>query len=53
MDYHRSYNLMNYKLKDPDLGMKYENLEVVRGLNGCEHESGFILSHVAIAGISP
>lgn len=48
MDYHRSYILMNYKKKDPTLPLSFDNMALIRPLDGSKAEAGFILSHVAI-----
>ncbi|KAJ1930550.1 hypothetical protein IWQ60_000160 [Tieghemiomyces parasiticus] len=48
MEYAQSYALYNYRLKDPDAGITYPNLALVRKFSGCPAEHGFILVHVAI-----
>jgi indoleamine 2,3-dioxygenase len=50
MEYAGSYALYNYKLANPDLGMKYSNLRLIRaferGLDPASSEAGFVLTHV-------
>lgn len=45
-----SYALYNYRLLDPDEGMDYDNLALIRafenGLDNKSSEAGFILVHV-------
>lgn len=53
MDYARAYILNNYKTKDSALGITYDNLEVIRGLEGSVNEQGFMLTHTCVAGHSP
>lgn len=48
MEYAQSYALYNWMKKDPRQGMNFENLELIRAFEGSEHESGFILVHVAM-----
>ena len=48
MEYAHSYALMNYKKKDPNGGLVFENLELIRTFEGSEHEAGFILVHVTM-----
>ncbi|OBT47381.1 hypothetical protein VE00_02130 [Pseudogymnoascus sp. WSF 3629] len=50
MEYAGSYALYNYKLENPDVGMKYTNLRLIRafekGLDPTSSEAGFVLTHV-------
>ena len=48
MDYARAFVTNNYKRKDMSKGMTFENLELVRSLDGCPEEAGFVLTHVCI-----
>ncbi len=50
MEYAGSYALFNYRMHDPDLGMEYANLRLIRafehGLDSSSSEAGFVLVHV-------
>ena len=50
MEYAGSYALFNYRLADPNLGMDYSNLRLIRafekGLDPSSSEAGFVLVHV-------
>ncbi|CAJ2502917.1 Uu.00g103110.m01.CDS01 [Anthostomella pinea] len=50
MEYAGSYALFNYRLHDPDGGMDYFNLRLIRafehGLDPSSSEAGFVLVHV-------
>lgn len=50
MEYAGSYALFNYRMHDPDLGMGYSNLRLIRafehGLDPSSSEAGFVLVHV-------
>ncbi|KAI8633851.1 indoleamine 2,3-dioxygenase-like protein [Xylariaceae sp. FL1651] len=50
MEYAGSYALFNYRLQDPDRGLEYENLRLIRafehGLDPSSSEAGFVLVHV-------
>ena len=50
MEYAGSYALFNYCLADPNAGMEYSNLRLVRafekGLDPSSSEAGFVLVHV-------
>ncbi|KAI0394662.1 indoleamine 2,3-dioxygenase-like protein [Xylariaceae sp. FL0594] len=50
MEYAGSYALYNYRLQDPELGLQYDNLRLIRafetGLDPSSSEAGFILVHV-------
>lgn len=48
MEYAQSYSLYNYQKVDPNQGLKYENLALIRAFSGCKSEHGFILVHVAM-----
>lgn len=48
MEYALSYALYNWKRKDPNGDLDYNNLELIRAFEGSEHEHGFILVHVAM-----
>jgi indoleamine 2,3-dioxygenase len=48
MEYAQSYALYNYKKKDVNAPLAYENLELIRQFSGMPSESGFILVHVAM-----
>ncbi|KAJ8124837.1 hypothetical protein O1611_g8803 [Lasiodiplodia mahajangana] len=50
MEYAGSYALFNYRLQDPDRGLEYDNLRLIRafehGLDPSSSEAGFVLVHV-------
>ncbi|KAI1270389.1 indoleamine 2,3-dioxygenase-like protein [Xylariaceae sp. FL1019] len=50
MEYAGSYALFNYRLQDPDRGLDYDNLRLIRafehGLDPTSSEAGFVLVHV-------
>ena len=50
MEYASSYALYNWRLEDPEKGMEYSNLRLIRafehGLDPSSSEAGFILTHV-------
>lgn len=50
MEYAGSYALFNYRLVDPDKGLQYDNLRLIRafecGLDPSSSEAGFVLVHV-------
>ena len=50
MEYAGSYALYNYRLEDPQGGMEYDNLRLIRafekGLDPKSSEAGFVLVHV-------
>lgn len=50
MEYAGSYALFNYRLEDPDKGLDYSNLRLIRafehGLDPSSSEAGFVLVHV-------
>ncbi|OTA99301.1 hypothetical protein M426DRAFT_325282 [Hypoxylon sp. CI-4A] len=50
MEYAGSYALFNYRLQDPEVGLEYSNLRLVRafehGLDPTSSEAGFVLVHV-------
>ncbi|KAI0974084.1 indoleamine 2,3-dioxygenase-like protein [Xylaria arbuscula] len=50
MEYAGSYALFNYHLQDPDRGLEYDNLRLIRafehGLDPSSSEAGFVLVHV-------
>lgn len=50
MEYAGSYALFNYRLQDPDKGLDYDNLRLIRafehGLDPSSSEAGFVLVHV-------
>lgn len=50
MEYAGSYALFNYRLEDPDQGLEYDNLRLIRafehGLDPKSSEAGFVLVHV-------
>lgn len=52
MEYAGSYALFNYRLDDPDQGLEYSNLRLIRafehGLDPTSSEAGFVLVHVAM-----
>jgi indoleamine 2,3-dioxygenase len=52
MEYAGSYALFNYRLEDPDKGLEYDNLRLVRafehGLDPTSSEAGFVLVHIAM-----
>ena len=52
MEYAGSYALFNYMLDDPNLGLEYSNLRLIRafehGLDPTSSEAGFVLIHVAM-----
>ena len=53
MEYAGSYALYNYRLQDPEKGMTYDNLRLIRafehGLDATSSEAGFVLVHVEMA----
>jgi hypothetical protein len=50
MEYAGSYALFNYRLEDPNAGLEYSNLRLIRafehGLDHTSSEAGFVLVHV-------
>ncbi|OAG08565.1 uncharacterized protein CC84DRAFT_1185388 [Paraphaeosphaeria sporulosa] len=52
MEYAGSYALFNYRLQDPDKGLEYDNLRLIRafehGLDPSSSEAGFVLVHIAM-----
>lgn len=48
MEYAQSYALYNWKRKDLNKGLEFENLELIRAFENSPHEAGFILVHVAM-----
>lgn len=50
MEYAGSYALYNYRLEEPEKGMHYDNLRLIRafekGLDQTSSEAGFVLIHV-------
>ena len=52
MEYAGSYALFNYRFHDLSLGMKYDNLRLIRafehGHDPGSSEAGFVLTHVAM-----
>jgi indoleamine 2,3-dioxygenase len=50
MEYAGSYALFNYRLEDPNAGLEYSNLRLIRafehGLDPTSSEAGFVLVHV-------
>ncbi|KAI0151157.1 indoleamine 2,3-dioxygenase family protein [Pestalotiopsis sp. NC0098] len=52
MEYAGSYALFNYRLVDPEQGLEYSNLRLIRafehGLDPSSSEAGFVLTHVAM-----
>lgn len=50
MEYAGCYALYNWRLEDPEIGMEYENLRLVRafehGIDPASSEAGFVLVHV-------
>ena len=52
MEYAGSYALFNYRLEDPEKGLEYSNLRLIRafehGLDPSSSEAGFVLVHVAM-----
>ncbi|KAI0399554.1 indoleamine 2,3-dioxygenase-like protein [Xylaria palmicola] len=50
MEYAGSYALFNYRLEDPERGVEYDNLRLIRafehGLDPSSSEAGFVLVHV-------
>ncbi|GAP84649.1 putative indoleamine -dioxygenase family protein [Rosellinia necatrix] len=50
MEYAGSYALFNYRLEDPEKGLDYDNLRLIRafehGLDHSSSEAGFVLVHV-------
>jgi indoleamine 2,3-dioxygenase len=50
MEYAGSYALFNYRLEDPEAGLEYSNLRLIRafehGLDPTSSEAGFVLVHV-------
>jgi indoleamine 2,3-dioxygenase len=52
MEYAGSYALFNYRLEDPEKGLEYDNLRLIRafehGLDPKSSEAGFVLVHIAM-----
>lgn len=52
MEYAGSYALFNYRLVEPEKGLEYDNLRLVRafehGLDETSSEAGFVLVHIAM-----
>lgn len=52
MEYAGSYALFNYRLEEPEKGLEYDNLRLIRafehGLDPSSSEAGFVLVHVAM-----
>ncbi len=52
MEYAGSYALFNYRLEEPEKGLEYDNLRLIRafehGLDPTSSEAGFVLVHVAM-----
>lgn len=52
MEYAGSYALFNYRLLEPEKGLEYDNLRLVRafehGLDATSSEAGFVLVHIAM-----
>jgi hypothetical protein len=52
MEYAGSYALFNYRLENPEKGLDYDNLRLVRafehGLDPTSSEAGFVLVHIAM-----
>ncbi|MCJ1272812.1 hypothetical protein MMC21_000601 [Puttea exsequens] len=50
MEYAGSYALFNWRMRDPKLGLEYDNLRLIRafeyGLESTSSEAGFVLVHV-------
>ncbi|KAI1470472.1 indoleamine 2,3-dioxygenase family protein [Daldinia caldariorum] len=50
MEYAGSYALFNYRLQDPEAGLEYSNLRLIRafehGLDSSSSEAGFVLVHI-------
>ncbi|KAI8956540.1 indoleamine 2,3-dioxygenase family protein [Daldinia sp. FL1419] len=50
MEYAGSYALFNYRLQNPDAGLEYSNLRLIRafehGLDPTSSEAGFVLVHI-------
>jgi len=57
MEYAGSYALYNYRLEDPEKGLDYDNLRLIRafekGLDPTSSEAGFVLVHIAMVKNSP
>lgn len=52
MEYAGSYALFNYRLEEPEKGLEYDNLRLIRafehGLDPSSSEAGFVLVHIAM-----
>lgn len=52
MEYAGSYALFNYQFENPEKGLEYDNLRLVRafehGLDPTSSEAGFVLVHIAM-----
>lgn len=52
MEYAGSYALFNYRLEEPEKGLDYDNLRLIRafehGLDPTSSEAGFVLVHIAM-----
>lgn len=53
MEYAMSYSLYNWKKKDPNGPMHFDNLEVIRSFSGHRSEAGFILVHATMVSNTP
>ena len=53
LDYSRSYMNFNYKKRNTESGVEYDNMDCIRTFSDMAGEPGFILTHVAIDGFSP
>lgn len=53
LDYHYAYSLGNYRKKDPNGGLTWENLDMCVRFSGQPDEVGFIMLHVDINQFSP
>jgi hypothetical protein len=53
LDYSRSLIGFNFRLRDENLGFRYENLEVIRRFTNIPDEPGFYLTHLMIDSHSP
>lgn len=48
MEYALSYALMNWRLVDPAIGFRVDNMRLIRAFEGSKDEAGFVFVHVAM-----
>jgi indoleamine 2,3-dioxygenase len=53
MEYAQSYALYNWKRKNAEKGIEYDNIQLIRKFTGMPSEKGFILVHVDMVRFTP